>query len=216
MLTDFHCHCLPQMDDGAQSVEMSVRMLQKLQMQNVGKVIATSHYYPHKEDVASFLQRREASHKCLLQHMESSNLPEVELGAEVYLCKGLCRENLSGLCTESGLILLELPHSSFKPWMLEEIENITYQFGVTPVIAHIERYLPLYQKEDFERLFSFEEAAWQVNNAAFLHWKTRAFVGKLIRRGYPVVLGSDAHNLSDRAPNFDRIQKYLKKYPLAH
>lgn len=216
MLTDFHCHCLPQMDDGAQSVEMSVLMLQRLRLQNVGKVIATPHYYPYKEDVASFMQRREVSHKCLLEHIVSPNLPEIELGAEVHLTRGLSKENLSGLCTESGIILLELPFSSFKTWMLEEIENITYQFSVTPIIAHIERYLPLYQKEDFQRLLSFEEAVWQVNNSAFSHLKTKFFVQKLIRQGYRIVLGSDAHNLSDRAPNFDRVQKYLKKYPLIH
>lgn len=216
MLTDFHCHCLPQMDDGAQSVEMSVLMLQKLRLQNVGKVIATPHYYHYKEDVASFLQRREVSHNCLLRQMANTNLPEVELGAEVQLCRGLSKENLSGLCTESGTILLELPFSAFKTWMLEEIENITYQFSVTPIIAHIERYLPLYQKEDFKQLFSFEEAVWQVNNSAFSHLKSKLFVQKLIRRGYRVVLGSDAHNLSDRAPNFDRVQNFLKKYPLVH
>ncbi len=181
MLTDFHCHCLPQMDDGAQSVEMSVLMLQKLRLQNVGKVIATPHYYPYKEDVASFLQRREVSHNCLLQNMANKNFPEVELGAEVQLSRGLSKQNLSGLCTESGTILLELPFRAFKTWMLEEIENITYQFSVTPIIAHIERYLPLYQKEDFKRLFSFEEAVWQVNNSAFLHFNSRLFVQKLIR-----------------------------------
>lgn len=216
MLTDFHCHCLPQMDDGAKSVEISIKMLQKLQLQNVGKVIATPHYYPHKEDVASFLQRREVSYKSLSEHMESPNLPEIELGAEVALCKGLSKENLSGLCTESGTILLELPFSSFKTWMMEEIENITYQFSVTPIIAHIERYLPLYQKEDFQRLLSFEEAVWQVNNTAFTHIKSRSFVRKLLRQGYRVVLGSDSHNLSDRAPNFDQVEKYLVKYPLIH
>lgn len=216
MLTDFHCHCLPQMDDGAQSVEMSVLMLQKLRLQNVGKVIATPHYYPYKEDVASFLQRREVSYNCLLQQTENKSLPEVELGAEVQLSRGLSKQNLSGLCTESGTILLELPFRTFKTWMLEEIENITYQFSVTPIIAHIERYLPLYQKEDFKRLFSFEEAVWQVNNSAFFHLNSRFFVKKLIRRGYRIVPGSDAHNLSDRAPNFDRVQKYLKKYPMIH
>lgn len=216
MLTDFHCHCLPQMDDGSQSVEMSIQMLKKLCLQNVGKVIATPHYYPHKEDVASFMQRREVSHKSLSEHMKGSNLPEIELGAEVHLSKGLSKENLSGLCTESGTILLELPFRSFKPWMLEEIENITYQFSVTPIIAHIERYLTIYQKEDFQRLLTFEEAVWQVNNTAFTHLKSRSFVRKLLRQGHRVILGSDAHNLSDRAPNFDQVQKYLRKYPLAH
>ena len=162
------------MDDGSQSVEMSLQMLQKLRLQNVGKVIATPHYYPYKEDVASFLKRREVSHKSLSERMVSSKLPEIELGAEVHLSRGLSKENLSGLCTESGTILLELPFRSFKTWMMEEIENITYQFSVTPIIAHIERYLPLYQKEDFQRLLSFEEAVWQINNCLLYTSRNRS------------------------------------------
>ena len=49
MLTDCHNHILPEMDDGSKSVEMSVAMLQMMQEQGIARVIATPHFYRHRE-----------------------------------------------------------------------------------------------------------------------------------------------------------------------
>lgn len=35
MLTDYHCHILPKMDDGSESVEMSIKMLEMMKLQGV-------------------------------------------------------------------------------------------------------------------------------------------------------------------------------------
>ncbi len=43
-LIELHAHILPQMDDGSESVEMSLAMLQALAEMGVGAVCATSHY----------------------------------------------------------------------------------------------------------------------------------------------------------------------------
>ena len=60
MLTDCHNHILPEMDDGSKSVEMSVAMLQMMQKQGIARVIATPHFYCHREkSVASYLERRQ-------------------------------------------------------------------------------------------------------------------------------------------------------------
>lgn len=32
MLTDYHCHILPKMDDGSESVEMSIKMLEMMKL----------------------------------------------------------------------------------------------------------------------------------------------------------------------------------------
>ena len=34
---------------------------------------------------------------------------------------------------------------------------------------------------------------------------------KLIKNDYPVVFGSDTHNMDKRAPNFDIFEKVMKK-----
>ena len=42
---DLHSHILPQLDDGSDSVEMSLAMLYQMAEQGVDVVCATSHYY---------------------------------------------------------------------------------------------------------------------------------------------------------------------------
>ena len=41
MLTDVHTHVLPNMDDGSQSLDMSLEMLTRLHAQGVERVVAT-------------------------------------------------------------------------------------------------------------------------------------------------------------------------------
>ena len=47
----------------------------------------------------------------------------------------------------------------------------------------------------------------QVNHEAFASFSERRFVKKLLKNEYPVVFGSDAHNLSSRMPNRDLLEK---------
>ena len=45
MIVDLHCHILPKMDDGSNSVERSVAMLCRMAEQGIDFVCVTSHYY---------------------------------------------------------------------------------------------------------------------------------------------------------------------------
>ena len=42
-LIELHSHVLPQLDDGSESVEMSVAMLRRMAEQGISTVCATSH-----------------------------------------------------------------------------------------------------------------------------------------------------------------------------
>ena len=57
-LIELHAHILPQMDDGSESVEMSLAMLQALAGMGVGTVCATSHYYARENSITMYLARR--------------------------------------------------------------------------------------------------------------------------------------------------------------
>lgn len=81
---DIHTHCLPGMDDGAKDLETSLQMLRLLRRQGVAKAALTSHYYPHKESLDSFLKRREAAWQRLRPHTCTEEYPELLLGAEIY------------------------------------------------------------------------------------------------------------------------------------
>ena len=61
MWIDFHTHILPGMDDGAETVQQSIKMLRMLRKQGVDRVALTPHFYAHRESVDSFLDRRQTA-----------------------------------------------------------------------------------------------------------------------------------------------------------
>lgn len=208
---DFHTHVLPKMDDGARSPEMGAAMLQELGRQGVKTVFATSHYTPHRESPASFVARRDRAAE-LLRTAVFPGSPPVRLGAEIYLERELPEQGLEMLCLEgTGLILLEMPRQPYKPWMLEKIQNIAYAMQVTPVIAHVDRYLSWYSREDYAQLFSFSDCLLQINMEALTDRAARKFVLRLAKEGYALLPGSDTHNMETRRPNFDEAIAVLAK-----
>lgn len=210
---DFHTHVLPGMDDGAKSPEMGASMLRTLGEQGVGLVFATSHYIPHRESPASFLARRAQAAEAL--KAVAAGTPPVRLGAEIYLEQALPEKGLEPLCLEgTRLLLVEMPRQSYKPWMMEKIQNIAYGMRVTPVIAHVDRYLDWYTREDYAALFSFSDCLYQINMEALADRAARKFVLRLAKEGYPLLPGSDAHNTEKRRPNFDEAELLFRKNSL--
>ena len=57
-IIDLHSHVLPGIDDGSQSVEMSLAMLRREAEQGVTVVCATSHYYAKHSSIPAFCERR--------------------------------------------------------------------------------------------------------------------------------------------------------------
>ena len=119
-------------------------------------------------------------------------------------------EGIDKLCiADTKYILLEFQYAKFSPWMLEEINDIAYDYGLTPILAHIHRYLEYYSKSEIEEVLK-TEAVLQFNNEAFESFREKRFVKSLIKEGYPYVFGSDSHNMKSRKPNWDVLLKKAK------
>lgn len=198
------------MDDGSDSVETSQKMLEMLKEQGVEEIFATSHFYAHREkSISRFLEKRQEAFGKI------GSPGNIHLGAEVSIEHGISeKEGIEKLAISgTDLILLEFPYSGYSSWMDEEIYNIAVTYKLKPVIAHIHRYINIFSKEQMERVLKIK-AIFQVNNEAFGDFKQRKFVKKLINNGYPVIFGSDSHNLSDRKPNWDLLYKKVKQNAL--
>ena len=209
MRTEYHCHVLPALDDGSENMEMSVSMLQSMKEQGVERVVFTPHFYAHSEkSVEVFLERRQAAFD---QLKAASPISEMLLGAEVAVEHGLSEiQDIEKLAIQgTNLILLELPYRAFKDWMLEEIYQISVEHHLKVMLAHVHRYLEYYNQEQMERLLEVN-AVFQVNIEAFGRFSDRRFVKKMLKEDYPVVFGSDAHNLSSRKPNWDLLSQKCK------
>ena len=90
MMIDFHSHILPEMDDGAESLETSLAMLRESKRQGVDVICSTSHFYADEEDPHSFLSRRGTAYLRLCSAMgDSPDYPKIVLGAEVLYFPGI-------------------------------------------------------------------------------------------------------------------------------
>ena len=197
-MLDFHTHLLPGVDDGSDSVTTSLGMLSRWSAEDC--VCATPHFYADRDTPERFLRRRAAAWDALSAALPEA-VPRIRLGAEVRYFAGMASaEVLPRLCLEgTRLLLLEFP---FVPWterMLEEVRRIRRR-GIQPVAAHLERYLGFNRPETL-RAFLEEELLVQCNAEFFLSHRTRRKALRLLQDGFIQFLGSDAHNLGDRAPN---------------
>ena len=207
MLTDYHCHILPCIDDGSDSKETSDEMVAVMRKQGVERIVSTSHFYAHREkSVSRFIEKRQEAFEKL------SDRKNIFLGAEVAIEHGISEmKDIEKLAIEgTDLILLELPYRPYEQWMAEEIYNISAEYGLTVILAHIHRYSEYYSKEDIETILGIK-AVFQINNEAFGSFFQKNFVKKLIKEDYPLIFGSDSHNLGSRRPNWDLLQKKCRK-----
>ena len=213
MKLDFHSHILPEIDDGSRSVEESIEMLKLEAAQGITHVIATPHFYA-SDAPERFLQRREQARQCLQEEMQNHpGLPRISVGAEVYYFRGISNADiLPNLTIEDGsYLLLEMPVDTWTDTMFKEIGNIYLKHGITPVIAHIDRYIsPFTARRTLERLSELPVLV-QANANFFLRPSTRPMALRMLRRRQIHLLGSDCHDCSTRPPNLGPVYQLIQE-----
>lgn len=214
MMIDFHSHILPGIDDGSGSVEESIRMLRAEAEQGISKVIATPHFYAHHDSPERFLERRKEAEERLREAMERyENMPEIEIGAEVYYFSGISESDVLKLLTigQKRCILLEMPVSSWTPQMYKEIEAIQVKQGITPIIAHMDRYIAPFRTRGIPERLAELPVAVQVNASFFLRRSTASMAIRMLRRDQIHLLGSDCHNMDMRPPNLGPALQVIRR-----
>ena len=215
MITDFHSHVLPNMDDGSTSVEMSIAMLQAAAKQGVTHVIATPHFYAHRTSPEQFLEKRERSEALLRAEMaKHDGLPKLSVGAEVLFFNGISDSEALKLLTIAGkdCILLEMAESPWGDYAYREMQQIREKQGIIPIIAHVDRYIGPWQDFGIPKRLEQIPVAVQANASFFLRPFTVRMAMRMLKRGQIHVLGSDCHNLTTRQPNLgSAIQRIEQK-----
>lgn len=213
-IIDFHSHVLPGIDDGSKNLEQSLEMLRRSAQQGVDQMIATPHFYAHHDDPERFLRRRVEAELRLREAMAGQEgLPELGIGAEVYYFNGIADSEalLELTINKKRYILLEMPMSSWTDRMYREIEGIWIKQGLMPIVAHLDRYVtPFHAWDILERLEDLPVLI-QVNASFFIDSNTRRLALKMLKKGKIHLLGSDCHDLSDRAPNLGEALAIIQK-----
>ena len=220
-MIDFHSHILPGIDDGAKNPEMSVRMLTEMAKQGVDIVFATPHCYMQRTHPDIILADREKAYRNLKDYIsfnppcdEAGNelkLPKIICGAEVYYHSGISQyEKLNTLCAEgTNILLLEMPEQTWGESIIRELEELSRCHGIRLMLAHIERFVSFQKPKTMERLR--ESGVIMQSNAEFFIERSKKHALRMLQNYEIHVLGTDAHNLTDRAPNLLQAYQNIEK-----
>ncbi len=210
-MIDWHSHILPRMDDGSQSLEESLAMLEQMTAQGVKTVIATPHFCADHETVEAFLHRREKARQRLLAALPDG-APRLLCGAEVQYYSGISRlPELKQLCIEgTNVLLLEMSVSRWTEYIVRELVELASRGNLTVILAHVERYLDLQSREVCSRLYK-SGILMQVNANCFLRFGARRKALAMVRSGQVHLLGSDCHNKDSRPPNLGKAVEVIEK-----
>ncbi len=202
---DIHTHILPGIDDGSENLDMSLSMLKMLQNQGVRNVALTPHFRTQEENMKDFLEKRKESYD-LLKSKNDTNI-NLALGAEVFITKYILKyDDLLPICIgNTNYMLTEFPYSApFDEKTFDTLEKFVYDYKVTPILAHIERYPALMNDVGIlEELYDMG-CKMQINLSAMETFMTSRFLLKLIKKNLVHFVGTDCHRLEYRTPIYDR------------
>jgi len=200
---DMHNHLLPGVDDGCQSEDDMFACVEGLIALGYRGAVMTPHIwqelFPNEEDA---LRERFAA----LRPRLAERFPQfaVRLGAEYMLDEflmGKVQDEPDSLLTfgpGGRCLLVELP-VQMMPVMLDEFISDAVSRGLTPIIAHVERYAYVQEDEDnslVER-WSARQAALQVNLASLsgsYGQGCQKAAERLLQTEHVRYLGTDLHN----------------------
>ncbi len=209
-MIDFHSHVLPHIDDGAKRTEIAVAMLEESKRQGVTTVVCTPHYYGKARSPEQFIAKRKESYDRLAPYIPDGIT--LRLGAEVYFNADMVAsfDDLATLCIEgTQYIMLELPFAPTYPERLwQKLESFIMDSGCTPIIAHVDRYPAVLRKPSLLKRLTDMGCLLQLNVESLETKGVKGFAFAALKKGLIHAVGSDMHNMTDRAPN-------LKIFPIA-
>ena len=136
-MIDIHTHLLPGVDDGSPSIAASVRVLELFRQDGVTVLVCTPHLKA-TDAARAPIERHRTILAELVKH--APPVPELVLGWEIMLdAPGADLRAPHLHLGDSGAALVEFPRMHVPPGATHEILRIRMS-GVTPVIAHPERY----------------------------------------------------------------------------
>ncbi len=215
-MIDFHNHIIPNIDDGAKSLEISIEMLLEAQRQGISDVISTIHFQHPKMDGKNtdyaFVHKKFIE---LKEELSKNNINiNIHLAAEVFYLPNLTKILDNPLVTVGNgkFMLIEFQTKVLPPNYLEDFFKLQ-QKSITPIIAHPERYLAI--KKDITLAYDWLSRGFilQLDCGSILgHFgnECREVSMELIKNGCIQLIGSDAHNNKVRnfclKPAYDKIQ----------
>lgn len=214
-MIDIHNHLLPGLDDGARNIETTLGILDSARNQGINKIIATPHYFRGMYENAYEAVVSKVSDLNLKIKEEGLNI-EVFPGQEILLDKytlDLLKEGIIHGLNDSDYMLVEFRLNAVPKDALDMIYEIKIQ-GITPIIAHPERYIEFIKKPERINDFLEEGCIFQINSGSIIgsFGKEVKKTAKLfLEHGLCDFIASDAHSVNSRGVKNSEALEVVKK-----
>lgn len=217
-MIDTHCHLLNSVDDGSQSKEATLAMLNDAQKYGITKIIATPHCWPGIKYPNDFTRVNKAYQQALEIIVQHHMDIQLYFGCELFTTPDTMNwiiEKKALTMNDTNIYLVELPWSIHRDKsinetkILTEITNLGYQI----VIAHPERYDIVKENLDILKTWRDLGCSFQVNRTSLLNpngWEYET-AWKIVNSGYVDVIATDAHHYTgSRIMRLDDIYEVIK------
>lgn len=214
-MIDCHIHLLPNLDDGADSLDEALGMIFDAVDSGVRKIIVTPHYNQHYKDNFNGQKLNDEFKK--FKQILKNKFPNLEiyLGMEIYAFDDLVdkiKNNLVIGLNNSRYYLVEFPFNT----SLSEIEKRIKQMRAINkimIIAHPERY-HVVQKEPWI-VYEWLKLGCliQLNKDSIFGMfgmRAKETAHKLLKYNLVTLVASDGHDSVFRHARMDEIQDYLE------
>jgi protein-tyrosine phosphatase len=211
-MIDIHCHPLPEVDDGAKTLEEAVAMCRMAAANGTTHLVATPHFnYMYNFDPEV--------NRAKLAELQSAAgpKPQLLLGCDLHLSydniRLLVENHTHFTVNETSYVLLEFG-DFFVP---EQIDQVFYEIGcagLTPILTHPERNPVFQHKPDLLYRWISGNCLCQVTAKSY----TGGFGSMAMRlaedwlsKNWVHVFASDAHDLKYRPPVLSECRKKVAK-----
>src|SRR5271154_1707321 len=211
-MVDIHCHILPELDDGSESLEMSIEMGEMAIADGITHVIGTPHAHPKFPFVPELVMKRRDELQARFEgrltiatgcdfHLSFENLQEIRHLPSRYTLN------------QKNYLLVEFADYSIPPSMDQALHGL-HLAGIQPIITHPERN-PLIRAKP-ERLFRW------LRQGCYAQVTGQSLLGKFGKAAQEVAeewigmnavhfLASDAHNLTSRPLRLKEVFDHVAK-----
>lgn len=223
-MIDLHSHIIFGVDDGPKTLEESEQLLIEAYHQGVRTIVATSH---RRIGMFETLEEKIQLNFRQVKELAKEIAPDLSIlyGAEVYYSNEMLeklRDREVPCVNETSYVLIEFSRSmSF--WEIRNALKNLLMLGLTPIVAHIERYQAFENNEKYLKEIIAMGCYTQVNSSSilkprFFHDKHRALKKRakyFLDKDLVHFIASDMHNLTKRPPYMKEAYDIIsKKYGL--
>jgi len=214
-MIDIHCHILPGVDDGADSMETALGMARDAANSGVRAIIATPHCL--KEGWPENLLSRGLLLKMaqLSRAIEDAGIRlKIYPGMEIFVTEKFPERLQAGRLLPlagSRYLLVEF-YFDESPTYIEEALRLIWAKGLTPLIAHPERYYCVEWDPSLAEKWAREGCILQLNRGSIqgkLGAQAQVCAWELLERGVPHMVASDAHGVQVRRTELKSVMLEL-------